>query len=506
MATDDVPIDRRILQEADTLLADGHQVILIAGWAPDRPTHEMIGQIRVERLAIPSGGRRELLAGRVTGFASRAINALSARSQRIVGRGVLVVYRSGVLALRVLRFVGVRGARASGWLERAARRVRHVDPESRYAQVAEHHVRSLHDVAVEGLSAVQPRVGQAAVGLTAKSWWVVGMANAKLSPRLVTLALRSRRVPLRDRVIADRIAYYRPDVIHVHDLPQLRAGVLAADKVSVPLVYDAHELYPEIGTLTPRQQRSLGKLEKRLMPECDATITVNPYIAQEMAKRYRVAAPTVILNAIDGRTEGRRRDDRDLRTVLGLPADACIVLFQGWLSPTRGLDHLVNAVARTDTRVHLVFMSYGDMIAELLAQAGRLGIADRVHFQPAVPQHELLDWTASADIGVIPYPAVDLNHHYCSPNKLFEFIQAGLPIVANDLPFLRDVVVGEGVGAVAPIEQPERFAAAIDSIALLDPADRAALQDRIREAAPRFSWASQEPVLRSLYAGLGAPR
>jgi glycosyltransferase involved in cell wall biosynthesis len=146
------------------------------------------------------------------------------------------------------------------------------------------------------------------------------------------------------------------------------------------------------------------------------------------------------------------------------------------------------------------------MIDDLLALAHQLGIGDRVHFQPAVPQHELLDWTSSADIGVIPYPAVDLNHQFCSPNKLFEFIQAGLPIVANDLPFLRDVVVGEAIGAVAPIEQADRFAAAIDSIAQLDVIGREALLERLRAAAPRFSWASQEPVLRGLYAGLGPLR
>jgi glycosyltransferase involved in cell wall biosynthesis len=105
-------------------------------------------------------------------------------------------------------------------------------------------------------------------------------------------------------------------------------------------------------------------------------------------------------------------------------------------------------------------------------------------------------------VGVIPYPAVDLNHHFCSPNKLFEFIQAGLPIVANDLPFLRDVIVGEAIGAVAPIEQHEEFGKAIDRIAHAGAADRDALAARISAAAPRYDWVSQEAILRSTYEAL----
>jgi len=85
-----------------------------------------------------------------------------------------------------------------------------------------------------------------------------------------------------------------------------------------------------------------------------------------------------------------------------------------------------------------------------------------VYFLPAVPQAELLQHSASADLGIIPYPHVDLNSYYCTPNKLFEFIQAGLPILSNDSPELRRFVSEEGFGLVHAMSSPLHIANAID--------------------------------------------
>ncbi len=500
MLTDDVPIDRRILQEAQTLLADGHQIILLAGHSPDLPAFETIDGVRVERVEIPFAGRRELLATRTSALIARIVNAGSTRSQRIVGSATNSGFSGTIGAFQRV------GRLLSGVLRRAGRgefRLRRklgFVPKSPVTEALDSAVNATQRAASGTLASAQPIAARSLVSGIWRLWWVAGVINAKLTPRVLTLIRRTRRLPLRDAALATRVAYYRPDVVHAHDLPQLRAGVTAADRVGVPIVYDAHELYPEIGTLTKRQQRQLGRIERRFIRRCDHVITVNPYIAAEMAQRYRVPEPTVILNAIDGIGTAERAEA--LRDTVGLDEAARIVLFQGWLSPTRGLDHLVEAMSHTRDETHLVFMSYGDMVDQLRAHADRLGIGHRVHFVPAVPQSELLTWTRSADVGVIPYPAVDLNHHYCSPNKLFEFIQAGLPIVANDLPFLRDIVVGERIGTVAAIEDHRAFGAAIDRIAHSGPDERNELTQSLDSAAPKYNWGSQESTLRSIYAGL----
>jgi glycosyltransferase involved in cell wall biosynthesis len=490
MLTDDVAIDRRILQEAATLEADGHDVILLAGYDANRPAHEVIGATRVERLVPVYNGRREEVTVRIAAMIGNLINACSARSQRIAGRanlGLFAVIRrleAKVFALLARVLAGLQRRTGSDVLRTA------VDGLARG-----HH-------SAEGfIDRSQSAFGGVLVSLTWRVWWVLGMVNHRGGGVAVKAVRRTRRLPVRDEQLASRAAYYRPDVVHAHDLPQLRGGLVAARRLGVPFVYDAHELYPEIGTLTKRQQDRLGRLERRLMPKCDATITVNPYIAAEMAKRYRVRPPNVILNAIDPVDVGPR--ERRFHEMLGLAENDRVLLFQGWMSPTRGLDLLIDAVARARPHVHLVLMGYGDMADELLAHAARLGIGERVHMVPAVPQDELLYWTQAADAGVIPYPAVDLNHRFCSPNKLFEFIQAGLPIVANDLPYLRDVVGGEQIGALAPIEDPAAFANAIDDVLAADDASNRAYRSRIAEIADRYSWRTQGEHLRQIYADLG---
>jgi glycosyltransferase involved in cell wall biosynthesis len=495
MLTDDVAIDRRILQEAKTLEGDGHQIILLAGHDAAKPSHEMIGETRVERLVPVYNGRREELTVRVSAMIGHAVNALSARSQSLVGRANLTLF--GVLR-RVLALAYSGLARVLAGLER---RVRSAGMR-RSLNGARQQLAATQQTSDALIDRTQSVVGKLAVTLVWRFYWVLGMVNHRGMGLAVKLVRRTRLLPVRDEQLAKRAAYYRPDVVHAHDLPQMRGGLVAARRLGVPFVYDAHELYPEIGTLTERQQQRLGRLERRLMPKCDVAITVNPHIAAEMSKRYRVRAPEVILNAIDPVDVGARH--LRFHELLGLAVSDRVLLFQGWMSPTRGLDLLIDALARTEPVVHLVLMGYGDMADDLIEQARRLGVEERVHIIPAVPQDELLHWTQAADAGVIPYPAVDLNHRFCSPNKLFEFIQAGLPIVANDLPFLRDVVGGEGIGRLAPIEDPDQFARAIDEVIGGGGENNARCRARIAEVADKYSWRVQGEHLREIYSRLDA--
>jgi glycosyltransferase involved in cell wall biosynthesis len=146
-------------------------------------------------------------------------------------------------------------------------------------------------------------------------------------------------------------------------------------------------------------------------------------------------------------------------------------------------------------------MGYGDYQATLERMAAAES-AGRVHFIPAVPQRDLLAYCASADVGVIPYQAVDLNNYYTSPNKLFDFIQAALPIVASDLPFLRKVITAHDIGIVAKLDSPQSYATAINSI-LTQPDAGGSLRANLRKAAPHYTWSAQARKLVEGYGRLG---
>lgn len=270
-----------------------------------------------------------------------------------------------------------------------------------------------------------------------------------------------------ERALLERLLFYRPDVVHVHDLPQLAAGVEAKSALECTLVYDAHEIYPQIGTLTSNQRLALDAKERALVKSVDHMITVNPFIADWYAKEYAMPRPTSIRNSVSPQPGmGVLSRTTTLRDLLQLDASARILIFQGWLDASRGLASLIRAMADVPDNIHLVFIGYGEFITEAKKLAA--GQKKRIHFVPKVTFEELTDYTLSADAGIIPYPDTDLNHHFCSPNKLFEFIHAGLPIIGNRLPYLEQVIDGEGFGLTEPLHGPKDYARAIRR--MFDPA------------------------------------
>jgi glycosyltransferase involved in cell wall biosynthesis len=441
MVTPDIQIDRRILHEAETLIAAGYEVILLADGHPDQPSHEWVGRVKVERCssAVPAPTRPERtilffqrkligLVNRVSLLGQRLIGLVAAVMNRLLG-WVATLFQKGITQL-------------AGLINRAAQ------------------------LAIRGVNALAPLTGYEAL-------------------------------------LARRAIYYDPDVVHVHDLPVLRVGVAVRRQLRIPLVYDAHEIYPAIRTLTARQKQTLFQREKRLTPECAQVITVNSYLAKEMAHNYRIPTPTVIWNAIQPPPNFDPRDHHNLfRQELAIPDHHLILLYQGWFSPDRGLQILLEGFARTREDIHLVMMGYGEFGQALQDAAQDLGVTHRVHFKAAVPQDELLFWTASADAGVIPYPPLDSNTRFCSPNKLFEFIQAHLPILANDLPFLREVVGRENFGVVLPLENSDDITRGIELI--FDPAlgGAARFKASLQSGAARYHWSVQAETLRRVYSGL----
>jgi glycosyltransferase involved in cell wall biosynthesis len=295
----------------------------------------------------------------------------------------------------------------------------------------------------------------------------------------------------------------RAAIYHAHDLNNLEVAYRAAIATGARLVYDAHELFPEMANRWVRLRRGAWiALERELLPFADLTITVNEFIAEHMARVYRRDPPLVVLNCPDPPPDFDPTARHNLlRARLGLPAARKIVLYQGWMSPGRGLEDLVRAAPLLAGDAAVVFMGYGEYQAALarLAAAGPTG---RVYFLPPVPQRELLAHCASADVGVIPYQAVDLNNYFTSPNKLFDFIQAAVPIVASDFPFLRKVILTHDLGVVARLDSPAAYAAALNGV-LTRPDGGAALRDNLRRVAPEYTWATQSRKLLAAYAALG---
>jgi glycosyltransferase involved in cell wall biosynthesis len=302
------------------------------------------------------------------------------------------------------------------------------------------------------------------------------------------------------RLMLPEALRHRADVVVAHDLPILRTAAEAAAHHGARLVYDSHELYCE-QEFEPGLQRIWSGIEGRAIGACDAVITVNPSIARELENRYGLTRVAVVQNA-ERADKPAPAKGRLFHQAFGLDPAALVVLFQGGLLAGRNLETLVDAMAWiTIPAVHLVFLGDGALARKLSQRAEIAGVAARVHFHPAVAQGELLRYTASADLGIIPYQATCLNNLYCTPNKLFEYVAAAVPMLASDLPELRRLIAGNDIGLMMDASTPQAIARALDGIAA-DGANLARLRRNVIEARRRLNWAEESKVLIDIFRRL----
>lgn len=290
------------------------------------------------------------------------------------------------------------------------------------------------------------------------------------------------------------------DIIVAHDLPVLPVAHEAAARRGARLVYDSHELFAEQDL--PRDVLDeWRRIEASLIGACDLVMTVNPSIADVLERRYGLANVEVILNAAPRQVapapSGR------LRAALGLSPGIRMALFQGNLLPFRNLETLVRAGATLPAGTVLVLLGDGPELEGLRTLVRSLGPRKRVLFHPRVEQADLAAFTTDATLGLIPYRATSLNTRLCTPNKLFEYVAAGVPILASDLPELRRIISGYGIGTVGPVEDPAALGQRIASA--LGDADRlASWRAATVRAAEELCWEVEEKKLVTLYQRLRA--
>jgi glycosyltransferase involved in cell wall biosynthesis len=270
------------------------------------------------------------------------------------------------------------------------------------------------------------------------------------------------------------------------------------------VVYDARDIYVDAANLArmPRTLRVLiGRAERRWARRADRVITVNRPYAEVMAHRWAVDLPLIVMNCAY-RTDPPEPRPRRFHEALGLAPGVRVVLYQGGFSRDRGIEQLIAAIPSIPDAV-LALLGYGVLQAELEAIAADPANGGRVRVLPAVPPTELLDWVASADVVAMPIQPTTLNHRYTTPNKLFEAMAVGVPVVASDLPGMAPTVREVDAGLLVDPTDPTAIAAACRT--LLDEAPEVAAERRRRilaAAHATYNWEEQMARLLDEYGRL----
>jgi glycosyltransferase involved in cell wall biosynthesis len=184
--------------------------------------------------------------------------------------------------------------------------------------------------------------------------------------------------------------------------------------------------------------------------------------------------------------------------VVGLPDVLPLLVYSGTISHARGLDTLVRGLELLpETHLAIVSVPFPHPSMKGLEElAALLGVADRMHALPPVSQSELVHYLSGASVAVHPMPGGSPNHDQALPNKLFEYLHAGLPLVVSDAKLMAAFVREHGIGEVFKAQDPASFAAAVQGALVSERREREA----VHRLARAFSWQSQESVIRAYYS------
>jgi len=333
-------------------------------------------------------------------------------------------------------------------------------------------------------------------------------------------ALRIERVTVTGPATARRASYLlgaisrglgrvRHDVIFTRDLglASLMAG--APRLLRAPLVYEAHGIADETAAALPtlltgapsaseRKRRRLARRDARVWHRADGYVTITHGLADALAERFGPrTAPLAIVP--DGTTLVNPGNIENLEN--GNPGNLFTIAYSGHLYPWKGVDLVVEAVAALDgTRGLIIGGHPGEQDLNRLNQlADRLRCAPRMTFTGLLPPREARRRLREADVLVLPNPASTLSTRYTSPLKLFEYMASGRPIVASDLPSIREILTD---GDTAILVEPGSVEALVNGIRRVrnDHGLAMRLAARALEAVGHYTWDERARRLEALFA------
>lgn len=273
-------------------------------------------------------------------------------------------------------------------------------------------------------------------------------------------------------VLEQKVNY---DFIYVNDYPLLYSGVALKKRLSIPLVYDTHEIYVEtinqffpthglkgfFGNIWIGFNKFLhSKKERVLIQQADCVITVCESFKTYFKKTYGIEA-FVLKNCPMDLPE--RIESDLLRENLKLKESDKILLYQGALNFSRGLEKLVDSATFFSQDIHLVLMGDGPLKPKLLELAkGKTN----VHFHPKVPFSELIQYSASADIGILLIESKNRSKELTLPNKVFEYMAAGIPFITNKLPEASRIALKHDCGYVIEDGTAQEVSTSVNQIVI----------------------------------------
>lgn len=282
-----------------------------------------------------------------------------------------------------------------------------------------------------------------------------------------------------------KLLFLKKDLLLANDLDTLLPNYLISKLFSKKLIYDTHEYFTEVPELIGRKwTRSFWLvIEKMIFPKLKNVITVNDKLAEIYSQKYHVPL-TVIKNVP---FDKRFNDPRPIK--FGKPNQKVIV-YQGSLNMGRGLELIIDTMPHLKNCI-LVIIGDGYMLKELKSRAATLALQKNVLFLGKILPKDLHDFTKNADLGISLEEDLGLNYRFALPNKLFDYIQAEIPVIASDLPLFHEILAEFKVGEILKKRDSKSLASLVEYIL----SNRALYIKPLKEASAFYNWNNEKKVL-----------
>lgn len=286
----------------------------------------------------------------------------------------------------------------------------------------------------------------------------------------------------------------KADLFLANDLDTLPAVWLASKIRRLPYVFDSHEYFTEVPELVNRGfvRRVWKGIERFIVPKTRYMLTVNQEIADLFEKEYHI--PVHVLMNVP------RAKNKNISIKAGFIPDSIkekiILIYQGAVNEGRGLEEMLAAMPLLPDHSLLIIGS-GDRIDQLKGIAEQEKLDGQVYFTGRLPMEQLSWYTNQATIGLSLEQDLGLNYRLALPNKLFDYMQAGLPVLASDLPVMGKLVKKHNIGVTITDFEPESIARKVQDMTS-DSEHLKLWRESALKTADKYLWESQESVLINL--------
>jgi len=287
------------------------------------------------------------------------------------------------------------------------------------------------------------------------------------------------------------------EIIHCHDLWVLPAAVILSLLKKCPLIYDAHEFYSGLEVFNRNKIRKniWMTIEYLAIPRVSVLITVSEPLVDLYRKKYHYLKESTVIRNLP-KTE-QLPDKRE--PLIDTPEP--VILFQGHFRPGRGLFNLLEAFSQTEG-IHLVMIGGGELEEELKKIVKSKNLEKRVSFLGYIPTTDLIQTTARADLGIALFEPTSINYTYALPNKFFEYIMAGIPVMASNIDTLKDYIDSYKVGlTVDPSDVPGIRQTILDMI--INKNKIIQWRENARKASTELNWESEARKMNQIYEKVG---